>query len=352
MNNIYSPYKLVNFPEKLRSLREERITAPIYLRIKPNNFCNQGCRFCTFKHGDPDGQNMHEQVNHRDVIPREKMLEILEDAVAMGVKAITWTGGGEPLIYPHFVECQNRAVALGLDTSIITNAQALDGPRAEACLPMKWLRASVDYWDGESLQKARHVAPKNFHTITENIKAFGWNDRRQGDFEANVICTKENHRRLIDMLVWLKSCGLDNARVSPVWRDDFLSYHAMLFEAVEWQMEEARALEDAGFKIYSSYKLQPEMLTRTCSRCYFSQITPVIGADQCLYRCTDVAYTDHGRLASLKGKRLADVWFSDEVRDKLLSFDPRKSCAGHQCKSETKNRLYTEMVEAGSDNFV
>ena len=42
-NNRYSDLKIVHFPEKLRSFQEGRITAPIYVRVKPINVCNHAC---------------------------------------------------------------------------------------------------------------------------------------------------------------------------------------------------------------------------------------------------------------------------------------------------------------------
>ena len=38
-------------------------------------------------------------MDQKDQIPEDKMTEIVEDLVNMGVKVVTFSGGGEPFIY-------------------------------------------------------------------------------------------------------------------------------------------------------------------------------------------------------------------------------------------------------------
>jgi len=40
-----------------------------------------------------------EDMDQKDQIPEDKMMEIVEDLVNMGVKAVTFSGGGEPFLY-------------------------------------------------------------------------------------------------------------------------------------------------------------------------------------------------------------------------------------------------------------
>ena len=81
------------------------VRAPVHIRIKPTNVCNHDCYFCAYRSQD---MSLGEDMDKRDRIPREKMLEIADDLVAMGVEAVTFSGGGEPLIYPHLVETIER----------------------------------------------------------------------------------------------------------------------------------------------------------------------------------------------------------------------------------------------------
>ena len=66
-------------------------------------------------------------MNERDVMPKAKALELIEDLATMGTKAVTFSGGGEPLLHKDIVEIMTKTVSSGLDLSIITNGQLLAG---------------------------------------------------------------------------------------------------------------------------------------------------------------------------------------------------------------------------------
>ena len=101
MKNVYSSSKVLRFPDRITALAAGRHAAPVHVRIKPTNACNHSCYFCAYRSDNaPPGEDM----NKRDKIPRAKMAEIVDDLVAMNVRAVTFSGGGEPLIYPYLAE--------------------------------------------------------------------------------------------------------------------------------------------------------------------------------------------------------------------------------------------------------
>ena len=101
-SNVYSDLNIFGFPEKIESFRQGRVTAPIYVRIKPINRCNHSCRFCTYSDGtkrkgdreqDHIKSGMHSDMNESDSIPWEKLKQTLKDLRDIGTKAITFSGG-------------------------------------------------------------------------------------------------------------------------------------------------------------------------------------------------------------------------------------------------------------------
>ena len=125
ISKIYETSKIFRHPYKLQSLLEGKVTAPIYVRVKPTNRCNHHCFYCAYDSNSPI------KIDRTLEIPCEKMMEILADFKNMGVKAVTFSGGGEPLIYPHIEETMEKTLDYGIDLSIITNGQKLNNKRAE-----------------------------------------------------------------------------------------------------------------------------------------------------------------------------------------------------------------------------
>lgn len=146
----YSQLKIFHHKELLERLENGQRCNPLYIRIKPTNVCNHNCYYCHYK----NPYLTLDEYDPKDMIPREKMMEIISDLETMGVKAVTFSGGGEPLCYPYIEEAMERILAAGIDLSIITNGSMLKGKKAELLAKAKWVRISIDSIDAAIMQKS------------------------------------------------------------------------------------------------------------------------------------------------------------------------------------------------------
>ena len=94
MAKLYSNLKFLRYSEHMEALKANKVVAPVHIRIKPINHCNHSCWYCAYR---ADNLQLGEDMNLRDRIPEDKMSEIVADVISMGVKAVTFSGGGEPL---------------------------------------------------------------------------------------------------------------------------------------------------------------------------------------------------------------------------------------------------------------
>jgi len=349
--NKYSDKKIVWFSEKLNSFKNNIITAPLYVRVKPLNACNHHCFWCVYH---SDLTNMHGEFKSKDILPKDKFREVLKDFKDMGVKAVTYSGGGEPLLYPGIEEFLSLTLDLGIDLSIITHGQFIEKEKAKYLSCAKWVRVSIDYYNGESLLATRNVNPKYFDVIMNNIGEFAELKNKDCDLEVNFIITKNNYKFLEIITRKLKNLKIDNIRFSPMWCDTFHEYHNPIKnEVYETIKTLSKELETSKFKIYSSYS-QVENLNiskREYKKCYINQTVPVVGADQVVYVCHNQAYALDSNIGSIKDKSFKDLWFSQETKDFFNNFDCQKTCTG-QCAADSKNKFITELLEAQGDNFV
>ena len=95
MENRYTQLKIFHFKEKIDSLpiSNPKILSPIHIRIKPTNVCNHNCKYCAYR---AENLQLGQDMEIKDSIPKEKMIEIIDDLIEMDVKAVTFSGGGEP----------------------------------------------------------------------------------------------------------------------------------------------------------------------------------------------------------------------------------------------------------------
>jgi radical SAM protein with 4Fe4S-binding SPASM domain len=347
--NKYSNSKIVWFNDKLISLRENYVTPPIYVRIKPINRCTHKCFFCVYN-GDYSG--MHENMSKKDILDRDKLFEILDDFKELDVKAITYSGGGEPLLYPNIIDTFKKTKDNGIDLSIITNGQLLNGDRMKELINAKWVRISMDYSDEKIFSKSRFVPEKIFFEIIENIRNFSILKNENCDLSVNYIITKLNCETIIESMAFLKTLGIDNVRISPLWNHDFIDYHKDIKNKVMADIEYARKkIQTEEFKIYDSYNITEEQLKRKYNKCYSMQIIPVIGADGNVYTCHNKAYDNEGIIGNVNDKSFKEMWFSEETHKFFNNFNAKNTC-NHQCANNKKNSFIEDIINGYGDNFV
>lgn len=348
----YSKLKLAHHPEKLKALKEGILTSPIYVRIKPTNVCNHSCFYCVYE-GDFSG--MHDTMNKIDEIPKQKMFEILGDFKDMDVKAVTYSGGGEPLIYPHIIETLQRTLDDNFNLSIITNSQLLSGKAAELLSKAHWVRVSIDSSDGETFAKIRRKPASMFDQIKENLKKFTETKDLDCTLQINFVVHEHNFDKIYESAKFFKELGVGNIRFSPLWYPNMHQYHAPFKQkAIEEIKKAQEGLASNDFEVGSTYERDFEVsgtFRRRFSKCYFMQISPAIGADQNVYFCHNKAYDNSGLLGSIKNQSFKELWFSPETEAKFKNFNPRKSC-WHQCSNDEKNRIINEMIAAGDSRVV
>lgn len=341
---IYSSLKAFRYEEQLKALREGTAAAPVHIRIKPTNACNHDCWFCAYR---VDHLTLGETMRERDSLPEAKWFEIIDDVISMGVKAVTFSGGGEPLIYKHLARGINKLGEGGVKVATLTNGRYLQGDIGEAFAKYgSWVRVSMDYWDGASLAKSRGVKEAEFAMIIENMRSFA---ARKSPCELGVsfIVTKEDHTHIYDFCKLMKEIGVDHVKLSgcvvSVNGKENNAYHAEIKEEVGRQLARAKELADGDFKVVDHYHELEERFDKPYTSCPYLQFLTVIGADCSVYTCQDKAYMDDGLLGNIKERSFKSFWFSEENKKAMRAVDPSKICS-HHCVSHAKNLLLHEYL--------
>jgi MoaA/NifB/PqqE/SkfB family radical SAM enzyme len=354
MGLLYTRLKIFHYREKLASLpmQSGRILAPINVRIKPTNICNHNCSYCAYR---ADNLQLGRDMNRQDFIPREKMLEIVGDLAGMGVRAVTFSGGGDPFCYPHLEETALRLAETKVRFAALTNGAKLDGSLAEVfARHATWLRISMDGWDDASYTAYRGCADGEFSRILANMEVF----RKIGGscyLGVSLVVDRRNCAHIFELIRRLQGVGVGSVKVSPCIVSNSgaenNAYHQPIFATVKEQT--AMAVSEfggQGFEIFDSYHTQLETFAKTYHWCPYLQISPVIGADLNVYSCHDKAYNlKEGRLGSIRDTGFKEFWEAD--RDRFFGIDPARVC-DHHCVADSSNLQIHEYLDADPEHLM
>lgn len=334
----YSNLKIFAHPEKLEQLKRNENPCPIYIRIKPTNICNHNCAYCHYRSPYLD----LDQYHYEDSIPRDKMVEIVESMADMGVKAVTFSGGGEPLLYPFIEETMKGVISHGIDLSIITNGSLLEGEKAKILAHAKWVRISMESACDETYCGIRGIKKGSFYKLCENIKNFAEIKDRNCELGINFVIGSDNYHEVYDAGRLMKELGADHikftAQISDKTEEMHKPFKNVVLEQIHKLMEEQQG---STFKIINLYEGDFDnsvKLGRTYETCYIKDFVCVIAANAKVYLCHDKAYMKQGEIGDLCKQTLQQLWNSEEKRIKFESFSPMSSCK-HHCVYDDRNIL-------------
>jgi MoaA/NifB/PqqE/SkfB family radical SAM enzyme len=298
------------------------------------------------------GQDMVE----RDYIPENKMMEIINDCAEMGVKAITFSGGGEPFTYKYFLQTIKKVIDKKIAFAALTNGSKLDGEIAQLFAHnATWLRISIDGYDDESYAKARDVKVGEFSKLIKNMKNFASIKGRTCNFGASFIIDATNYTKIYEFSLLMKSIGIDSIKLSGCIvaneGSENNKYHAPFYEEAKVQCQRVKTqLEEINFEVFDSYHMLEDMFDKDYDWCPYAQISPVIGADLNIYPCHDKAYNlDDGLVGSIKDIRFKEFWFND--KNKFFKIKPSRDCQNH-CAVNSKNKMILDYLDAEHLGFV
>lgn len=133
-----SGIKFWRHSEQMFSYRNDGGRSVVSTHISPEGACNLRCPYCS--------------VTYRDTHSRIDLAVIkkyVEDLQSRGLKAVIFTGGGEPTIYPHFNELiQWIKYDRGLSVALITNGTQAKRIEDKTWKAFSWVRVSLNVFDG------------------------------------------------------------------------------------------------------------------------------------------------------------------------------------------------------------
>ncbi len=348
MGHIYTNLKILYYREKLLSLLKDNteIFPPLHVRIKPTNLCNHNCYYCAYR---VDHLQLGKDMKRKNSIPREKILEIIDDFEEIGVKAVTFSGGGDPFCYPYLTETVKKLSETKIKFAALTNGSLLEGEAAEIFSNHgTWLRVSMDGWDEKSYSFYRKTPKGEFKKILCNMENF----KKKGGkcyLGAVLVIDKNNYPHIYNMVKRLKSIGVDSVKIAPCIVSNEIrennKYHNPFFKEAQKQINKAtKELKEDNFEVYDSYHKMSGKFKKNYTWCPYIQILTVIGADLNIYTCQDKAYNlSSGLIGSIKNKRFREFWFAD--KNKFFKLNPSIQCQ-HHCISNKKNELILEYLDA------
>jgi MoaA/NifB/PqqE/SkfB family radical SAM enzyme len=309
VNDLYSQAKPLYWIDRLTAVRSGVVPPPVHVQLVLSDLCNQDCGFCAYRMSSglsnelfPEGK----RKNPNRMIPTAKAEEIIDDCAELGVKAIQFTGGGEPTVHPDHLALFARAQGHGISTALVTNSINLDTSHP-AVRAMDWIRVSVDAGTPETYARTRRVAARHWETAWANVADLAKNCK--GTVSVGFVVTTENFHELPLLAEKARTAGVANVRVGAVFSAEGVGYYGDKMPAIRGALASARIeYGDVVVDLFDRRIEDLEAGSPTEALCGYQYLTTYIGGDLGVYRCCNTAYTRAGKVADLHDVRFAHLF--------------------------------------------
>lgn len=299
-------------------INRKPITADIFL----TNYCNNRCKYCTYKRWDLS-------KNERKYVTFEEFKRNVEILQGLGVKGYILTGGGEPCINPDFDKITEWLEANDLKYGINTNFNVLK------FIKPVYLKISLDASCCEEYKDLRGV--DTYDKVISNINQYiEWKENNNVSTKLGLQCVGITPEQIQRFYKSVQNFKCDYIVIRPV-ESTMCSYYSDL------QNEETRLkcvkliekLKQKDKRIVVNYKWYE---TKTIFR-------------KCSANCTQIALDENSKVIYCCHKPfevVGDITDSD-ILQKKDNFETDISKCDVPCRLTAPNKIYNNIMQKPCD---
>ena len=326
INNFNANEKILNYLDKLDYFFNGHKTL-IVTEFDLTNRCNNKCPGCCGVNG-----NQAELTKHQ--------IDLIVDSLSdMDNQGVILSGGGEPLISPHFTyavkSLRNKGIKLGLNSNGLALTEELAELIADNC---EYYRISLDAASPELYLKTHGMSAAVFQKTVSNIRMFSDIKRKLGSeisFGVGFLTNQETAAEMEKFVQLVQECGADFAQFRPFTGD--------MHDVTETYLRLKERYETPDFGVRASVQKYREMRTkgeRGYNRCRGMFFSTVITADAKVFACPHHRQNDAYYLGQINDQvSLADIFRSARMREVYEAID----CA--QCPVMCRNDVFNRTLD-------
>lgn len=321
---------------------------PIAIEVHPTAMCNHRCIHCSYM----------ERNESRATISKEVMDQLIDSIIRMKIRAVYFSGGGEPTLYPGLADYINKLYANEIECSIITNGSCFEEMGLIAIADkLNYIAVSVPGIDDDVFKTI---------TGTHNLKKVLALPRRikeeHGDHSpiigSRIVLTNKNYKQVGEFLNVIREAKFDYALFKVV-RDYEDNGQGLSKEEEGYLKEEIKEFEDldenfTNIKSIFNYKKLPDFQ----NKCWVNQYGMLanVSTDGKVY--PNIVEIDKPEfcIGNLYEEKLEDMWNGERHKKvKELSNSKWKNGECRNCRAIAYNtiiNMINDRMPAYFDPFV
>lgn len=333
------------------------LTAPLLVEVDPTSYCDFSCPECVSLN-----------LLNKSKFSNERLINLAHELVDLGVLAVIFVGGGEPLAHPAIGEVFKILGKANIKIGIITNGTFINKHAEVLAKYTEWVRVSIDAGTPITYEIFRpHNSKTNvFFKIIENIKLLKSFNPKCIGYSYLLMSRQNNEGKILNSNFYevyqagllAKEIGCNYFEIKPVF-DPITHYinkqPKILLESLQEQMQKLKDIESEHFKI-----IYPQGLVELITDEYFAKLEPYGKCHICelralitphgLYICPLYRGKKEYLYGNINNRSLKDVWQSNERKNLIDKINPYTDCLP-KCSRHLSN-LEIFQISKGNEDFI
>lgn len=276
---------------------------PLHVQLDPCGVCNHNCSFCF---SNPSAMNTGNPIKDAKQFPFldfEIIVRLLDDLAALGTKAITLVGGGEPLLHKRIreilAEIAKRKIMFGVITNLTVNGGLPELARAS------WVRVSADAATPETYAMMHGAPLQDFDLMLANLRRLA----PHAEVGVQVLITSENYKEIPAAAALYRDAGAAYVEFKPPLVPQAGGQLDELAPEILSLVKKAMALQTEHFRVHEQISLIWKYReTLRPHWCRITRYTAAVGCDGLVYPCCITKYIERFTVGDLHKESFADIW--------------------------------------------
>lgn len=319
-------------PSQIEKINNKLRPFPITVEVDLTNHCNHRCSFCVW------GEHIS---SDKSSLKKQNILKCIQGMRKLGAKAITFTGGGEPMIHKDFYEILVTSKKLGFDCGLITNGSVITEKNAELLLDnLNWLRISMSGGDKDSYFKVQ--GKDHFELVIKNLKIISSIKKKKNSktkIGLRMLITEQNVHTLFSLVKIISDInGINYLQIAPDHdnHDDGSFWHGKIVKKEKDKSENVLNKKNidfitSGFEILNTNNNDKQKTLNIPKKCYAHFYQVAIMADGNVSFCKNARFDEKFFIGNINEEKIENIWNSE--KNKEIEKWVRPNNCGLLCKN-------------------
>jgi radical SAM protein with 4Fe4S-binding SPASM domain len=336
-------HKLVYHISRVHQWLKGQNIYPIYIEIGLFGGCNHRCIFCAF-----------DFLKYKpDILDEDCLKKFIREAGKKGVKAVLYSGEGEPLLHNNATGIITFTKKAGIDVALVTNGVLFGKDKAEALLKhLTWLKVSLDAGSEKTYAIIHRTRKEDFNTVIRNLKEavkIKNTNRYNCSIGVQFLLLPQNYRESLALAKILSPMGIDYLVIKPYCQHP-LSNNSISpkfkYKNLLYLEEELKRYSRKDFHvIFRSNTMKKIEAAKPYGQCLGLPFATHITAKGDVYPCSNFVGKEDFVFGNICNKSFEDIWNGQrrrKIMDKIYKKWDVRSCR-NACRLDEINRYLWEL---------